>query len=320
MNNKRLLKSARESICIQAESIQFLENQIKEDFEVLCKKILKIKGKLILMGVGKSGHIAEKISATLASTGTPSFFIHPTEAAHGDLGMIDKNDLILIFSNSGETNEIVSILPALRKKVKNVYSITNSKHSSIAKESDIHIEIKVLKEACPHNLAPTTSTTSFLVVGDALAISLLEARNFSPEDFAKSHPAGSLGKKLTTLVSDLAIKGKRVPIVQKNTLISEAIIEISSKKLGVTLVQDEKKIIGIFTDGDLRRFLNENTQLDKVKINDVMTKQYVSVDSKALATEAAKLMEQNKIFTLIVKNNEGPSVITMHDLLEAGII
>ena len=320
MNNKRLLKSARESICIQAESIQFLENQIKEDFEVLCKKILKIKGKLILMGVGKSGHIAEKISATLASTGTPSFFIHPTEAAHGDLGMIDKNDLILIFSNSGETNEIVSILPALRKKVKNVYSITNSKHSSIAKESDIHIEIKVLKEACPHNLAPTTSTTSFLVVGDALAISLLEARNFSPEDFAKSHPAGSLGKKLTTLVSDLAIKGKKVPIVQKNTLISEAIIEISSKKLGVTLVQDEKKIIGIFTDGDLRRFLNENTQLDKVKINDVMTKHYVSVDSKALATEAAKLMEQNKIFTLIVKNNEGPSVITMHDLLEAGII
>ena len=320
MNNKRLLKSARESICIQAESIQFLENQIKEDFEVLCKKILKIKGKLILMGVGKSGHIAEKISATLASTGTPSFFIHPTEAAHGDLGMIDKNDLILIFSNSGETNEIVSILPALRKKVKNVYSITNSKHSSIAKESDIHIEIKVLKEACPHNLAPTTSTTSFLVVGDALAISLLEARNFSPEDFAKSHPAGSLGKKLTTLVSDLAIKGKKVPIVQKNTLISEAIIEISSKKLGVTLVQDDKKIIGIFTDGDLRRFLNENTQLDKVKINDVMTKQYVSVDSKALATEAAKLMEQNKIFTLIVKNNEGPSVITMHDLLEAGII
>lgn len=320
MNNKRLLKSARESICIQAESIQFLENQIKEDFEVLCKKILKIKGKLILMGVGKSGHIAEKISATLASTGTPSFFIHPTEAAHGDLGMIDKNDLILIFSNSGETNEIVSILPALRKKVKNVYSITNSKHSSIAKESDIHIEIKVLKEACPHNLAPTTSTTSFLVVGDALAISLLEARNFSPEDFAKSHPAGSLGKKLTTLVSDLAIKGKKVPIVQKNTLISEAIIEISSKKLGVTLVQDDKKIIGIFTDGDLRRFLNENTQLDKVKINDVMTKRYVSVDSKALATEAAKLMEQNKIFTLIVKNNEGPSVITMHDLLEAGII
>ena len=160
----------------------------------------------------------------------------------------------------------------------------------------------------------------FLVVGDALAISLLEAKNFSPEDFAKSHPAGSLGKKLTTLVSDLAITGKKVPIVKKNTLISEAIIEISSKKLGVTLVQDKKKIIGIFTDGDLRRFLNENTQLDKVKINDVMTKRYVSVDSKALATEAAKLMEQNKIFTLIVKNNEGPSVITMHDLLEAGII
>ena len=160
----------------------------------------------------------------------------------------------------------------------------------------------------------------FLVVGDALAISLLEAKNFSPEDFAKSHPAGSLGKKLTTLVSDLAITGKKVPIVKKNTLISEAIIEISSKKLGVTLVQDKKKIIGIFTDGDLRRFLNENTQLDKVKINDVMTKQYVSVDSKALATEAAKLMEQKKIFTLIVKNNSGPSVITMHTLLEAGII
>ena len=319
MNNERLLKSARESICIQAESIKFLENQINSDFEALCKKILKIKGKLILMGVGKSGHIAEKISATLASTGTPSFFIHPTEAAHGDLGMIDKNDLILIFSNSGETNEIISILPALRKKIKSVCSITNSKNSSIAKASDIHIEIKILKEACPHNLAPTTSTTSFLVVGDALAISLLEAKNFSPEDFAKSHPAGSLGKKLTTLVSDLAITGKEVPIVKKNTPISEAIIEISSKKLGVTLVQDKKKIVGIFTDGDLRRFLSENTQLDKVKINDVMTKKYVSVDSKALAAEAAKLMEQNKIFTLIVKNNSGPSVITMHALLEAGI-
>ena len=159
-----------------------------------------------------------------------------------------------------------------------------------------------------------------MVVGDALAISLLEAKNFSPEDFAKSHPAGSLGKKLTTLVSDLAITGKEVPLVKKNTPISEAIIEISSKKLGVTLVQDKKKIIGIFTDGDLRRFLSENTQLDKVKINDVMTKKYVSVDSNALAAEAAKLMEQNKIFTLIVKDNSGPSVITMHTLLEAGII
>ena len=314
MNNERLLKSARESICIQAESIKFLENQINSDFEDLCKKILKIKGKLILMGVGKSGHIAEKISATLASTGTPSFFIHPTEAAHGDLGMIDKNDLILIFSNSGETNEIISILPALRKKIKSVCSITNSKKSSIAKASDIHIEIKILKEACPHNLAPTTSTMITMVLGDALAVSLMELKNFKQEDFALTHPGGSLGKRLLSSVKD-EMKQNNLPFIDQNSIVQDVLVKMTEGRLGLALVGTNEELKGVITDGDIRRALIDNKNFAELKAKDLMnTNPLTALESDNLQV-AEKRMREAKVQCLIVKNlmNEVVGVIQIFE-------
>jgi arabinose-5-phosphate isomerase len=301
-----------------------LSNQIQPDFESLCSNILDIKGKLILMGIGKSGHIAQKISATLSSTGTSSFFIHPTEAAHGDLGMISKQDAILILSNSGQTKEIIEILPALKRSTTNIFTLTNNDQSTIAKAGKINLVINADEEACPLDLAPTSSTTIALVFGDALAIALLEARGFGKDDFAKSHPAGQLGKKLTTLVQDLAVMNEQTPIVNQATYLKDALLVITEKKLGVTLVSNEEKVIGIFTDGDLRRCLNNEIDLNKTPIKDVMTTNFKSIQSDALAIDAAEIMEKDKIFSLVVNSstNGGNSmgIITMHQLLEAGII
>jgi arabinose-5-phosphate isomerase len=274
------------------------------------------------MGIGKSGHIAQKISATLSSTGTPSFFIHPTEAAHGDLGMIDKEDAILILSNSGETKEIIEILPALKRCAGSIFTLTNNADSTIAKTGDINILIKANAEACPLDLAPTSSTTLALVFGDALAVSLLEHRGFTKDDFAKSHPAGQLGKKLTTLVEDIAIMDNSTPVVSKDASLKDALIEITEKKLGITLVADGKKIIGIFTDGDLRRCLNQEKDLAKTSIGTVMTNNFKSIAHDALAIDAAEIMEKNKIFTLVVTHakDNASGIITMHQLLESGII
>lgn len=321
MSTNKFINSAKKTIGIQADSIASLSNQIDKSFAEIAKKVSLIKGKLIVMGVGKSGHVGQKVSATLASTGTPSFFIHPTEAAHGDLGMIAKDDAVLIFSNSGETKEVTAILPALKRMTSDIFSITGNANSSIAKASSVHLKVQVEKEACPHDLAPTSSTTASMVIGDALAISLIEEKNFSSEDFAKSHPAGELGKKLTTYVGDLAISGNKVSCVEIDASIKDTIIEITSKKLGMALVVKDKEVVGIFTDGDLRRALNQEVDIENCSVSSVMTKKFISISENDLAIDAATLMEKNKIFTLNVLNqNKQPSVITMHQLLEFGII
>jgi len=324
MKDKDFISSALKVIEIESNAVKNLSNQIKSDFEDLCSNILNSRGKLILMGVGKSGHIAQKISATLSSTGTASFFIHPTEAAHGDLGMIDKEDSILILSNSGETKEIIEILPALKRSTANIFTLTNNNQSTIAKAGTINLMIKADEEACPLNLAPTSSTTIALVFGDALAIALLEARGFSKDDFAKSHPAGQLGKKLTTLVQDLAVMNEKAPMVDQTTSLKEALMVVTEKKLGLTLVLNKKKIVGVFTDGDLRRCLNDEVDINNTPIKDVMTIKFKSIDSNALAIDAAEIMEKNKIFSLVVNSSihkeDTIGIITMHQLLEAGII
>ena len=324
MKDKDFISSALKVIEIESNAVKNLSNQIKSDFEDLCSNILNSRGKLILMGIGKSGHIAQKISATLSSTGTASFFIHPTEAAHGDLGMIDKEDSILILSNSGETKEIIEILPALKRSTANIFTLTNNKQSTIAKAGTINLMIKADEEACPLDLAPTSSTTIALVFGDALAIALLEARGFSKDDFAKSHPAGQLGKKLTTLVQDLAVMNEKAPMVDQTTSLKEALMVVTEKKLGLTLVLNKKKIVGVFTDGDLRRCLNDEVDINNTPIKDVMTIKFKSIDSNALAIDAAEIMEKNKIFSLVVNSSthkeDTIGIITMHQLLEAGII
>ena len=321
MSTNKFINSAKKTIEIQADSIASLINQIDKSFAEIGKKVSLLKGKLIVMGVGKSGHVGQKVSATLASTGTPSFFIHPTEAAHGDLGMIAKDDAVLIFSNSGETKEVTAILPALKRMTSDIFSITGNADSSIAKASSVHLKVQVEKEACPHDLAPTSSTTASMVIGDALAISLIEEKNFSSEDFAKSHPAGELGKKLTTYVGDLAISGNKVPCIEIDSSIKDTIIEITSKKLGMALVVNNEEVVGIFTDGDLRRALNQEIDIEKNSVSSVMTKKFISISENDLAIDAATLMEKNKIFTLNVLNHKKqPSVITMHQLLEFGII
>jgi len=324
MKDKNFTSSALKVIEIESKAVQSLANQIQPDFEDLCFSILNTKGKLILMGIGKSGHIAQKISATLSSTGTSSFFIHPTEAAHGDLGMISKEDSILILSNSGETKEIIDILAALKRSSSNIFTLTNNSKSTIAKAGKINVVINASEEACPLDLAPTSSTTMALVFGDALAIALLEARGFSKDDFAKSHPAGQLGKKLTTLVQDLAVMNEKAPMVDQESSLKNALMEVTEKKLGVALILNDQKVVGIFTDGDLRRCLNNDVDLNQTPIKDVMTVKFKSIQSDALAIDAAEIMEKNKIFSLVVNsstnNGNTTGIITMHHLLEAGII
>lgn len=325
MKAKTFIDSARAVITIEGNAVLELAKQIQPTFDDLCEEIIQLKGKLILMGIGKSGHVAQKISATLSSTGTPSFFIHPTEAAHGDLGMVGKNDAVLIFSNSGETKEIIEILPALKRATANIYTVTNTLHSTISKAGKISLAINAAEEACPLDLAPTSSTTIALVFGDALAISLLEARGFSRDDFAKSHPAGQLGKKLTTLVRDIATIGEMTPIVNELTSLKDTLIVISEKKLGLTLVEANGEIVGVFTDGDLRRCLNNGVDIENTNIKDIMTANFKSIFGDDLAIDAAEIMEKNKILSLVVViPNEGEKsefgIITMHQLLESGII
>ena len=323
MKAKTFIDSAKTVIAIEGNAVLELAKQIQPTFDDLCKEIIQLKGKLILMGIGKSGHVAQKISATLSSTGTPAFFIHPTEAAHGDLGMVGKNDAILIFSNSGETKEIIEILPALKRATANIYTVTNTLHSTISKAGKISLAINAAEEACPLDLAPTSSTTIALVFGDALAISLLEARGFSRDDFAKSHPAGQLGKKLTTLVRDIATIGEMTPIVNELTSLKDTLIVISEKKLGLTLVEARGEIVGVFTDGDLRRCLNNDVDIESTNIKEIMTANFKSIFSDDLAIDAAEIMEKNKILSLVVKSHEGEKsefgIITMHQLLESGI-
>ena len=315
------IEAAKKIFEIESRVVLELSDQLNNSFNLLCEDVLKMNGKLILMGIGKSGHVSQKVAATLSSTGTPSFFIHPTEAAHGDMGMIGKEDIILMFSNSGETQEIISILPALKRVSKKLIAVTGNAKSSIAEASDNHVEIKTSEEACTLDLAPTSSTTAAMAFGDALAVTLLQAKGFTKDDFAKSHPAGKLGKALTLLVSDVMHAGADIPQVSSQALLSEALLEITDKNLGMTLVRESDKVVGIFTDGDLRRCISNKLDINQTIIKDVMTSDFKSIRTGDLAIDAAKIMEENKIFTLVVfTSNEAAGVISMHDLLQSGIV
>ena len=321
MKKYNYIASAKRTLKIESDSISALGKQLDNSFTTLCEKVASSKGKFVIMGVGKSGHIAQKISATLSSTGTPSIFIHPTEAAHGDMGLINKKDIVLLISNSGETDEIINILPSLKRHCKDIASLTSNNKSSIAKSADIKIQLVSKKEACPLDLAPTSSTTNALVFGDALAIALLEAKGFTQKDFASSHPAGKLGKKLITQVEDLMHKGSAVPKVVPDTILDKALLEITKKNLGITLIVEKTNLVGIFTDGDLRRCINNKVDIQNTKIKDVMTKKFKTINADALAIDAANIMEDNKIFTLVVMDkNKHIGVISMHDLIEARIL
>ena len=321
MKKYNFLQSAKNTFQIEAKAVSDLSNQLDSNFDKLCLSALESKGKLVIMGIGKSGHIGQKIAATLSSTGTKSVFIHPTEAAHGDMGLIGKEDVVILISNSGETDEIINIMPSIKRLSKLIVSISSNQMSTMAKSSDIPIVIKS-EEACPLDLAPTSSTTAALAFGDALAIALLEAKGFTKDDFASSHPAGKLGRKLITRVSDLMHKGNDLPKVSKGTLLTNALLEMTEKKLGVTLVNDGINIIGIFSDGDLRRCINNSTNIDTTYIEEVMTKNFIKINNDVLAIDAAKLMEENKIFVLAVEsnNNEIIGILSMHDLIQARII
>ncbi|RLA08909.1 MAG: D-arabinose 5-phosphate isomerase [Gammaproteobacteria bacterium] len=306
----------------EAEALKNLSASLDENFTIACDVILKTTNRVIVMGIGKSGHIANKIASTMASTGTPAFFIHPTEAGHGDLGMIKKDDVLLLISNSGETAEILELIPALKKLGCKMISITKNKTSTLAKNSNCSLIVAVKDEACPLNLAPTSSTTATLALGDALAVALLEKKRFNADDFALSHPAGSLGKKLLLKVSDIMHIQDEIPKVDKNVTISDAILQMSAKSLGFTAIIDEQnKIIGIFTDGDLRRVLNQDIDIKTYKIADILSKSCTTITSDKLAVDALQLMEQKSINGLLVADNKNKLIgaLNMHDILKAGI-
>ena len=314
-------KEAKKAFLIELKEMEAFARSKYFNVEDLCEKIYKCKGKIFLTGVGKSGHIANKIAATLSSTGTPSFFIHPAEALHGDLGMIEKKDCILAISKSGESKEISDLIPAIKLKKIPLYSITENKYSSIAKSSEVHILVKVAREACPNDLAPTSSTTVTLALGDAIAISLLKAKGFTSEDFAKSHPGGKLGKKLTLRVKDIMIPTSKAAIVKENSSLKDLIFEVSSKKQGIALVKKQEKVIGIFSDGDLRRELQKNVDIQKTKVNSVMKTSFKTIKDEELITEAAKKMKKYKVYNLIVESrNNIVGILTMHDILESNVL
>lgn len=316
-------QTAQEVIEIEARAIATLTQQINVDFANACQMILDCPGRIIIMGMGKSGHIANKLAATFASTGTPAFFVHPAEACHGDFGMVKSEDVILAISNSGKSDEILTLLPLIKRLNIRLIAITGNQHSPLAKASSIHIHLPIEMEACPHGLAPTTSTTATLVIGDALAIALLKAREFSKQDFALSHPGGSLGKKLLITVKELSHCGDALPIVSKLATISESLIEVTDKKLGMTCVVDNSgELFGVFTDGDIRRALQEEINIHTTPIQAVISKQAHIIDENMLAIDALNKMQDLSITSLVIVNNQNipTGVIHMHDILKAGVV
>ncbi|OCR03865.1 arabinose-5-phosphate isomerase [Helicobacter pullorum] len=309
------IEIAKEVFEIESEAILELKGQLSEDFNAVVECILKLKGHCVITGMGKSGHIAEKIAATLASTGTPSFFLHPGEALHGDLGMLTKEDAVIAISNSGESEEILRIIPIIKKREIPLIVMSGNPKSTMAKEGKYFLNVAVKKEACPLQLAPTSSTTATLAMGDAIAVALMKARGFKPENFAMFHPGGSLGRKLLTQVKDIMVS-KELPIVNLETNFKDLITEMTSKRLGVCLVLDNERLVGIITDGDLRRALMD----DKFDSNaaEIMTKQPKTIQSDAMATQAESLMMESKIKELVVM--EGEKVVGIVQLYEVGRI
>lgn len=317
------IRTGTRTIELELEAVQNLLHHLDARFTRACELMLGCRGRVIVTGMGKSGHIGNKIAATLASTGTPSFFVHPGEASHGDMGMITGNDVVLALSNSGETNEIVTILPLIKRMQTPLISITAKPESTLAQASDVSLHIQVDREACPLGLAPTSSTTAQLVLGDALAIALLEARGFSAEDFAFSHPGGALGRRLLLLVDDIMHTGTEIPLVDRDTPVRDALLEVTNKHLGMTAVTDAQgALVGIFTDGDLRRTLDQEVDLKQTPIHQVMTAGCTTVRRGILAAEALQVMQSHKINALIVTDEQQRPVgaLNMHDLLKAGVI
>nr|WP_304184988.1 arabinose-5-phosphate isomerase KdsD [Hafnia alvei] len=306
----------------EREGLAQLDQYINQDFTHACEAILACMGKVVVMGMGKSGHIGRKIAATLASTGTPAFFVHPGEASHGDLGMVTSHDIVLAISNSGESHEIQALIPVLKRQKVKLICMTNNPESSMGKASDIHLCVKVPQEACPLGLAPTTSTTATLVMGDALAVALLQARGFTAEDFALSHPGGALGRKLLLRVSDIMHTGTELPHVSRDASLRDALLEITRKNLGLTVICDDlMKIEGIFTDGDLRRIFDLGVDLNNAKIADVMTSGGIRIRPNALAVDALNLMQARHITSLLVADGDQLiGVVHMHDMLRAGVV
>ncbi|MCS5709233.1 KpsF/GutQ family sugar-phosphate isomerase [Candidatus Berkiella cookevillensis] len=307
----------------ETEAVQALIERIDEQFAKACELLIQVEGRIVVTGMGKSGHIGGKIAATLASTGSPSFFVHPGEASHGDMGMITKKDAVIAISNSGETNEILTILPLIKRLGVPLISLTSNPKSTLALCADISLDISVKKEACALGLAPTSSTTVTLVMGDALAIALLDAKGFSAEDFALSHPGGSLGRRLLLKIDDILHTGNAIPIVQQTATVKEALIEMTRCNLGITAIVDSaQKQIGLFTDGDLRRALDLDINISKTPITQVMTPRGKVINKGLLAAEALRIMESNKINALLVVDEDRKLVgaLNMHDLLRAGVM
>lgn len=307
---------------IELKALENIRHYIDNSFTNACELILHCQGKVIIMGMGKSGHIGRKIAATLASTGTPAFFVHPGEASHGDLGMIKKNDVIIAISNSGEATEILTLLPVIKRLGIAMISMTGKPQSTMAKMAQVNLQITVDKEACPLNLAPTSSTTATLVMGDAVAIAVMEARGFTADDFALSHPGGVLGRKLLLRIADVMHSGELLPMIEEHASIKDALLEISNKGLGMTAIVDHhQQLRGIFTDGDLRRLLDNHIDIHNTSIGDVMSSNPQTISPQLLAAEGLKLMEDNKINGLLVtENNQLVGALNMHDLLKAGVM
>lgn len=317
------LDLAREVLHIEAAAVLALTQRIDESFLQALNIVLACEGRVIVSGMGKSGHIARKIAATLSSTGTPAYFVHPAEASHGDLGMITAKDVFIALSYSGESQELLTIVPVIKRQGARLISLTGNSRSSLAEAADAHLDAAVDKEACPLGLAPTASTTAALALGDALAVALLDAKGFGEKDFARSHPGGSLGRRLLTHVRDIMHSDKGVPAVNQNATLAEAVLEISCKGLGMTaIIDDARQVLGIYTDGDLRRTLEKRVDFTTTAISSVMSRNPRSIKPDALAAEAVQIMEQYNINQMLVidSNNKLVGALNMHDLLRAKVI
>ena len=323
MSKHTFIESGLRTVAIEAQAASELQYRINEAFTVACETLLACEGRVIVTGMGKSGHIGNKVAATLASTGTPAFFVHPGEASHGDLGMITKNDVVLALSNSGNTAELVTLIPLIKRLGIPLVSMTGDADSVLAQAACANLDISVSSEACPLNLAPTTSTTVTLVMGDALAIALLESRGFTAEDFAFSHPGGALGRKLLLKVSDIMHQDQEVPKVTPESPLQNALLEMTEKGFGMTTIVDEKgMLLGVFTDGDLRRVIDSKINLSSALIKDVMSPSPKTINQDILAAEAINIMQQNSITAVIVEDEKKHpvGVVHMHDILRAGVI
>lgn len=321
--SSQALELARQVLRIESEAVAGLIPRIDERFLAALELVLKCRGRVVVSGIGKSGHIARKIASTLASTGTPAFFVHPAEASHGDLGMITRDDVFIALSNSGESAELLTIVPLIKRQGAKLITVTGDAHSSLAREADVHLDAGVSEEACPLGLAPTASTTAALALGDALAVALLDARGFGVDDFARSHPGGKLGIRLLTRVRDVMRSGEALPAVPDSATLAEAVLEISRKGLGITSVlREDGRLVGVYTDGDLRRSLERHVDFRTTRIAEVMTRHPRTVKAERLAAEAVQIMEDNRISQLIVVDDDDRPVgaLNMHDLFRAKVI